>query len=476
MLYEVNSLLLAGKIMEKDCVVLLENASKKYRLYKQKKDRAKEALHPFGKKFHKDFYAVKDLDLKVKKGEILGIIGRNGSGKSTLLKLIAGVITPTGGTVKTCGNVVPLLELGSGLNPEYSGLENIYFYSSILGFTRKEAEKRVKDIIDFADIGDFIYQPLKTYSSGMKARLAFAVSVNIDPDILILDEVLAVGDELFRRKSFAKMEEFFKVGKTILFVSHSANSIIELCTRAVLLDHGEILLDDAPKEVVRYYHQLLFSKFDQKQGVKNDILKYREQKEKQLINILGNKEQNKKKNANEKIKEEYGKQNNKKQNAYFIPNFVPKSTKVIRLADVDLYDFQILTKDGRKVNVLVVNEEYIFSYNIRFGVQVDNLRLGMSIRTEKGLVLSSSLFPGKYKYYDKPIHEGDVFIVKWKFKCLFQSQNYYLYTSISSFVDGKIQLLSAVSDALVFKVIITPGSKCYGMVSSIQEANFNKIS
>ena len=461
--------------MEKDYAIILENVSKKYRLYKQKKDRVKEALHPFGKKFHKDFYAVKDMNLSVKKGEILGIIGRNGSGKSTLLKLIAGVITPTGGTVEALGNVVPLLELGSGLNPEYSGLENIYFYSSILGFTRKETEKRVKDIIDFADIGDFIYQPLKTYSSGMKARLAFAVSVNIDPDILILDEVLAVGDELFRRKSFAKMEEFFKAGKTILFVSHSVNSIIELCTRAVLIDDGEILLDDAPKEVVKYYHQLLFSTFAQKNGVKNDILKYSKQKEKHLVNISNNKEQHKLDNASKKVKEEYGKQDNIKQNAYYIPNFIPKSTKVVRMADVDLYDFQILAKDGRKVNVLVVDEEFIFSYNIRFNVQVDNLQLGMSIRTEKGLLLSSSLFPDKNKYFNKLIRKGDISIVRWKFKCLFQLENYYLYTSVLSFVDGKIQLLCAVSDALVFKVIRPPGSKGYGMVSSIQEANFNKI-
>lgn len=223
---------------QKDIVISLKGISKKYNLYNNKLDRLKESLHPRRKQYHRDFYALKNINLEVKRGEVLGIIGKNGSGKSTLLKIISNILTPTSGIVEIKGKVVALLELGAGFNPEFSGMENIYFYCSLLGFDRKQTDEIVDEIIGFAELGDYINQPVKTYSSGMKARLGFAVSVNVDPDILILDEVLAVGDELFRRKCYARMESFFKGGKTILFVSHEANSINELCSRAILLDRG----------------------------------------------------------------------------------------------------------------------------------------------------------------------------------------------------------------------------------------------
>jgi len=242
--------------MNKEIAVEITNVSKKYKLFRNKKHQALEALFPFLPKRHNDFYAIKDCSLTVNKGDILGVIGRNGSGKSTLMKLVAKVIQPTSGSVTVNGNLVPLLELGSGFHREFTGYENIYFYTAVLGYPKMKVMEKTQEIIDFADIGEFIYQPLKNYSSGMKARLAFSVSVNIDPDILILDEVLSVGDAAFKEKSFEKIKEFFNGGKTILFVSHSMSAIQELCNRAIVIEKGRLLMDGKPADVIERYYSV----------------------------------------------------------------------------------------------------------------------------------------------------------------------------------------------------------------------------
>jgi len=242
--------------MNKKIAIEIKNVSKKYKLFGNKKDQAIEALFPFLHRKHIDFYAIKEFNLVINAGDILGVIGRNGSGKSTLMKLVAGVIQPTKGSVTVNGNLVPLLELGSGFHREFTGYENIYFYTAVLGYPKKKVLDKTAEIIEFADIGEFIHQPLKNYSSGMKARLAFSVSVNIDPDILILDEVLSVGDAAFKEKSFEKIKEFFDKGKTILFVSHSMESIKTLCNRAIIIEKGKLLMDGDPDGVIEKYQTL----------------------------------------------------------------------------------------------------------------------------------------------------------------------------------------------------------------------------
>jgi ABC-type polysaccharide/polyol phosphate transport system ATPase subunit len=246
--------------MTNDTVIEITNASKRYKLFKSKKHRAVAAILPFLGKQHRDFYSLHNINLTVNKGEIVGILGKNGSGKSSLMKLVAGVTVPTSGTVKVKGNLVPLLELGSGFHPEFTGYENIYFLTAVLGYPKEVIRQKVKEMIDFADIGEFIDQPVKNYSSGMKSRLAFSVSVNIDPDILILDEVLSVGDGDFKEKSYQRMKEFFNRDKTILYVSHSMLSIKELCTRAILLDKGELIMDGTAIDVIRYYEENVLGK------------------------------------------------------------------------------------------------------------------------------------------------------------------------------------------------------------------------
>lgn len=236
-----------------DIAISVKNLSKKYRLYESPQHRLKEALHPFRKKYHRDFWALKDISLEIKNGESLGIIGQNGSGKSTLLQTICGVLQPSAGLVVTNGRISALLELGSGFNPEFTGRQNVYMNGAILGFSREDIDKKIQSVVDFADIGDYIEQPIKTYSTGMYVRLAFAVAVNVDPDILIVDEALAVGDMRFQFKCFRKMKEFKEQGKTFLFVTHSVETVRNFCDRVIWLRDGEIYQDGDPKEITRNY-------------------------------------------------------------------------------------------------------------------------------------------------------------------------------------------------------------------------------
>ena len=240
-----------------DTVIDVEHITKIYKIFERPVDRVKEAFHPFHKRYSHDFYALKDISFKVEKGENIGFVGRNGAGKSTLLKLITGVLTPTEGNIRVNGTVASLLELGAGFNPEMTGRENIYLNGSIMGQSREEMEALLPDIIAFADIGEFIEQPVKMYSSGMFARLAFAVNAFVEPDILIVDEALSVGDNLFQMKCMKKMRELMDGGTAVLFVSHDMNAVRRFCDRAIWLDHGEVRAEGEANDVLDRYAEFL---------------------------------------------------------------------------------------------------------------------------------------------------------------------------------------------------------------------------
>ncbi|MCX6303970.1 MAG: ABC transporter ATP-binding protein [Bacteroidetes bacterium] len=434
---------------DNDIVISLSNVSKKYKLFNSKQERMKEALHPFKKKYHKEFYALNGIDLQVAKGEILGIVGMNGSGKSTLLKIIAGIIPPTSGSVDVTGNVVPLLELGAGFNPEFSGLENIYFYNSILGYSRKDTEEVLAKILDFAEIGDFIHQPLKTYSSGMKARLSFAVSVNINPDILIIDEILSVGDELFRRKSFAKIEEFFQAGKTILFVSHAAQNINQLCTRAIMIYNGQVVLDGPPKFVTMNYQKFIFSHPYQRERLLND---YREltpgddvvdedtdnQPIEELLPI------NTKVSSPEILT---------KSEAYFIDNFNPKSTVITRNANLDISSVRIENSLGTEVNCIIPGEDYIISYKINFSEDIGHINQGIGFKTELGVVVTWRYFPNCNGFSREYYKAGDILGVKWRFRCSLIPASYFIGITIKRKSEGGEEIVYKGADIDVFQVL-----------------------
>lgn len=266
-----------------DSVIEIKNISKIYNLYNKPSDRLKEALFARQSR-HTEFAALNDVSFNVNKGEILGIIGKNGSGKSTILKIITSVLTPTSGECIVKGKIAALLELGAGFNMEYTGIENIYLNGQMIGFSKDEMDKKLQDIIDFADIGEHIYQPVKTYSSGMFARLAFSVAISVDPDILIVDEALSVGDVFFQNKCYRRFEEFRERGKTILFVTHDMGSVIRYCNRCVLLNAGKKVAEGKPQEMVDLYKRIMVGQWNeneesseeaspvQSSNVKNDQL------------------------------------------------------------------------------------------------------------------------------------------------------------------------------------------------------------
>ena len=247
---------------QEEIAIAVDHISKVYKLYDKPMDRMVEALGLTKKKKYREHFALSDVSFQVKKGECVGIIGTNGSGKSTILKIITGVLNPTGGTLTVNGRIQALLELGAGFNMEYTGIENIYLNGTMNGFTEQEIESRMQDILDFADIGDYVKQPVKTYSSGMFVRLAFSVAINIDPEILIVDEALSVGDVFFQAKCYHKFEEFKKMGKTIIFVSHDLSSVSKYCDRVVLLNQGVKLGEGSPKEMIDDYKRVLVGQYE----------------------------------------------------------------------------------------------------------------------------------------------------------------------------------------------------------------------
>ncbi len=246
---------------EQELAIEVKDVQKIYKLYDKPSDRMKEAFG-FGKKKHKLHYALKGVSMNIHQGETVGIIGTNGSGKSTILKIITGVLNPSAGSVKVNGRISALLELGAGFNMEYNGIENIYLNGTMMGFSEKEIEAKLPDILAFADIGDYVNQPVKTYSSGMFVRLAFAVAINIEPEILIVDEALSVGDVFFQAKCYHKFEEFKKMGKTILFVSHDLSSISKYCDRVFLLNQGTLLGEGSPKDMIDAYKRVLVGQYE----------------------------------------------------------------------------------------------------------------------------------------------------------------------------------------------------------------------
>jgi len=244
--------------LDNDIAISVKNLTKVYHLYDKPQDRLKEALNPFKKSYHHDFYALNDVSFEITKGETVGIIGKNGAGKSTLLKIITGVLTQTSGKVEVDGKIASLLELGAGFNPEMTGIENIYLNGTIMGFTKEEMDKKVDAILEFADIGEFIYQSVKVYSSGMFARLAFSVAINVEPDILIVDEVLSVGDIKFQVKCINKFKELQEKNVTIFFVSHDIFSIRSICTKSIWLSDGTIKEFGDTTQVTADYSEFMY--------------------------------------------------------------------------------------------------------------------------------------------------------------------------------------------------------------------------
>ncbi|MBE9481820.1 MAG: ABC transporter ATP-binding protein [Bacteroidetes bacterium] len=428
--------------MATEIVISAKNLTKTYKFYNSHYDRVKETFNPFGKKYHQPFNALLDVSFDVKKGNTLGIVGCNGSGKSTLLQIVCGILQPSSGSIQVNGRISAILELGAGFSPEFTGRQNVYLNAQILGLNREEMDTSFDDIVAFADIKKFIDQPVKTYSSGMYIRLAFAVAINVKPDILIIDEALAVGDEAFQRKCFAQIKAFQKKGGTILFVSHNTTAVVELCNSAILLDHGEVLIAGAPKLVVSRYHKLLFSPTDRTDSISKES---GADNNKSTQSMLSNKDKQGKQLKADVFSEERLPEN-------YDSKMLPKSTIWYENRGAIIEKPVIITADGFKVNTLNQGDEYIFSYNVSFQEKCFNVRFAMIIKTTSGFELGGAVTsqPGEGIDYVKP---GTTINVHFHFSCLLLPAIYFMNAGVLGMISGKEVFLHRGIDVAMFRVL-----------------------
>lgn len=435
--------------MSSDIAIQIKNISKCFHIYEKPHHRLLQMLLRGRRKYFREFWALRDISFAVRKGETVGIVGRNGSGKSTLLQIICGTLTPTTGSIQAVGRVAALLELGSGFNPEFTGRENVYLNGVVLGLTREEIDTRYDDIVAFADIGDFINQPVKTYSSGMQVRLAFAVAISVDPEILIIDEALSVGDELFQRKCFSRIEAIKRKGATILFVSHSGATIVELCDRAVLLDGGESLLIGPPKKVMGGYQKIMYAPQSRR-------LVLREQVRRGEVFLPLESGQ-----ASEELQAAPAKADEEIYDA----NLVPVSTVSYESRGAIIDEFGILTLDGVKVNCLVRGCEYRYRYRVRFAATAANVRFGMLIKTGSGLELGGAVSAQGVGGGIPIVEAGTTLSVEFKFACNLNAGPYFLNAGVmGSGADGEDTYLHRVLDACMFRVLPVVGDLATAIV------------
>ena len=452
-----------------DIAISVQNLSKCYQIYETPRDRLKQFVMPRvrrlvgkpQKQYFREFWALKDVSFEIRKGETVGIVGRNGSGKSTLLQLICGTLNPTRGSVQTNSRIAALLELGSGFNPEFTGRENVYMNGAVLGLSKDGVDARFDDIAAFADIGQFIEQPVKTYSSGMMVRLAFAVAINVDPEILIVDEALSVGDELFQRKCFSRIEVIRANGATILFVSHSGAQIIQLCDRALLLDSGELLMSNSPRKVVGNYHKLISAPSEKRSQIRAQI-----QVSNQSLNELNQQ-------GTSGGKAELIVNNNLEE--YYDPFLKPNSTIIYESRGAYIQSPRVLTLRGERVNNLLQGNHYRYVYSVKFECNATNVRFGMLIKTISGLELGGAMSSATIGNSIQNVDPGSVIEVEFEFKCILNTGVYFLNAGVIATVNEEDVHLHRLLDIEMFRVmpstdVISVGTvdfECVAKVSAV---------
>ncbi len=427
-----------------DITIRVDNIGKCFQMYRKPHERLLQSIFRGKKTYYKDFWAIRDISFNVSRGETVGIVGRNGSGKTTLLQLICGTLAPTKGSCKVNGRVAALLALGAGFNPEYSGEENIHLYASLLGLNKQEISERYSSICEFADIGEFISQPVKKYSSGMYMRLAFAVAVHVEPHILIIDEALAVGDEAFQRKCYARLEKLKKNGMTLLFVSHSAGSIINLCDRALLLEKGKLLASGQPKSIISAYHKLLFSPASKVGHIIQEIQKSSNLDESQDIK------------HNQKTEPP-------KQKAYYIEGMQSKSIIYYESKGAEISKPCITTPEGSKVNVLCKGDRYHYSYKVTFKQNCLRVRFGMLIKTITGIEVGGFATSSIHNPIDA-IQTGSQYHVNFSFICRLNPGVYFLNAGAKGVFDSEETYLHRIIDAIMIRVMPEEEQKSTGIV------------
>lgn len=423
----------------KENVIEIKGLVKKYKMYNKKQDRLLEAIFPKMHK-HTEFTAINNLDITVKKGEVVGILGKNGAGKSTLLKIITGVVVPTEGEIKVNGKISSLLELGTAFNMELTGEENIYQHGQVMGLTREEIDASKQSVIDFADIGDHLYQPVKTYSSGMFARLAFACAINVDPDILIVDEVLSVGDMAFQLKCFKKFQEFMKKGKTILFVTHNISDVLKNCNRTIILENGSKTFDGNVKDGVELYKKIITGN-----GSKH--------KEKLEQNIQSNQKEKEKNTWKSHFNEN--------------PNLIEYGNK-----KAEVIDYGVFNEKDDFLNMIDNEKVIVLKSKIKFNEAIDNPIFTMTIKDFNGIeivgtnTMNEKIYPGKFE-------KGDIVTVSFKQKLSLAPNKYTLSFSCTHInANGELEVLNRKYEALLIEIVSS--KDCVGFLRIDPEITIKK--
>lgn len=420
-----------------EVAISVNNVSKMYKLYDNPMDRLKESLGLSRKKKYKEHYALNDVSFQVRKGETVGIIGTNGSGKSTILKIITGVLNPTQGQVVVDGRISALLELGAGFNGEYSGIENVYLNGTMIGFSKEEIDAKLQDILDFADIGDFVNQPVKTYSSGMFVRLAFAVAINIEPEILIVDEALSVGDVFFQAKCYRKFEEFKEMGKTILFVSHDLSSIGKYCDRVVLLNKGKKLAEGDAKEMVNLYRRVLVNQYEEPEETQEEVtesIQEQEQEEKREEKV-------------ETVFNQPQQEDLMKSNLNLNPEVLEYGSKL-----AEIKDFSIRDDTGMITNVIEKGKMFSVDMVVHFQEDISEPIFAFTLKDLKGTEIT-----GTNTMYENipvaPQKKGDIRHITFTQKMPLEAGEYMLCLGCTGYHQGEFTVFHRLYDVCNLTVI-----------------------
>ena len=414
--------------------IRVSHVSKIYKLYDRPIDRLKEAVSLSHKNYHRDFHALSDISFDVEKGSTVGIIGTNGSGKSTILKIITGVLSQTSGEVEVEGSISALLELGAGFNPDYTGIENIYMNGTMMGFSREEMEKKLPEILDFADIGEFVHQPVKTYSSGMFVRLAFALAINVEPDILIVDEALSVGDVFFQAKCYKRMEEIRSQGTTILMVTHDMGSVMKYCSKVILINRGHKVAEGRPHDMVDLYKKILAGRAEE---AEEEAAAAQETAGPDVTS------------ENAALPREDGEPETAPLKSYMSLN--PAKTEYGD-GRAEIYDFGILDEKGNPSSIVVKGEEFTIRERIRFSAELEMPIFTYTIKDKRGTDLTgtNTMFEGADV---RPVGPGDEYEVNFRQRMDLQGGEYLLSMSCTGYENGEHVVYHRMYDVISLTVI-----------------------
>lgn len=455
----------SASLPDDQLAIRVRDVGKCYRVFERPQDRLLQAFWRGRRQYYREFWALRGATFDAPRGTTVGIIGRNGCGKSTLLQMISGTLTPTTGQIDVRGRLAALLELGSGFNPDFTGRENIYLNAALLGLSRREIDERFDEIVAFSKLADFIDRPVKTYSSGMFVRLAFSIATSVEPEILVVDEALAVGDEAFQRQCFARIREIQQRGGTILFVSHASATIVELCDVVHLFDGGILLFSGHPKLAVSQYHRLLYAPPERAEEIRREILELHRHPEKAMLTKAPPRPQ-----AIPVQPPATYVDAAPAVETIFDPHLQPTSTLHYEQRGGEILNPRITTVDGEPANLLTPRESYTVRYQVRISEPVERVRFATLVKNTHGTELGGAL-TSEEEY--EQLHPGQIVDVAFTFRCLLTPGTYFLNVGVSGLYQGEPSFIDRIVDCLMFRVLAPTPRHAYGPLDLMFESEID---